>query len=162
SARCQDQRLLDGTEVGALAEYLAIASDHGCKVTVFVAGKAALAEADVLSDLVSRYDIELGGHWFDAFPWLFPQQALGRIAGLRRGTAVNQMRDIRATIEAIDRAIGVRIRVWRDHAYRHDRNTLRLLRACGIGAVSNIVDSGLLHPVPVQGLLSVPINVAPD
>ncbi len=162
SSRAREQRHLVGTEIEAMVEYAGIASSHGVKVTAFVAGKAALDAPELAARLAAEPLVELGGHWFDAFPWLLPYQVFGKLTGLRRGPAQWQARDIRRTIAAIERTSSVRIRAWRDHAYRHDRNTFGLLAGEGIKAVSDDVDPRRLGPKVVDGVLSVPINVLPD
>jgi hypothetical protein len=89
----------------------------------------------------------------------------GRAFGLRRGPGWWEQREIRKTVAAIESATGVRIRAWRDHAYRHDRNTVPLLGAEDIAFLSDAVDPSARVPrlVGANGaVLSVPINVLPD
>jgi peptidoglycan/xylan/chitin deacetylase (PgdA/CDA1 family) len=162
SSRGWEQRFLPDDEITILAEYLSIAAKYEVPVTVFVSGLAAVQGAPRLRALTARYDVELGGHWFDAFPWRVPYGVWGRLFGRPRGPAWWQRREIRRTVTAIETATGVRIQAWRDHAYRRDRNTYRLLASAGLSAVSDEVARDALRPRLSDGLLSVPINVLPD
>ena len=161
SSRGWEQRSLRDDEISILADYLSITNRYGVPVTVFVSGLAAVHGARRLRELVAAYDPELGGHWYNAFPWPAPYGVWRRLFRRARGPAWWQGRDIRRTVTAIEAATGIRIRAWRDHAYRHDRNTFSLLASAGFSTVSDEVGPDL-RPHIADGLLSVPINVLPD
>lgn len=162
SRRSWEQRWLGQDEVDILAEYLRIAADHGVPVTVFVSGRAARDNPERLRGLMAAHDTEIGGHWYDAFPWPLPYGIWGRAFGLRRGPEWWQRREIRRAIDAITDVTGARIRSWRDHAYRHDRNTADLLAAEGVRVMSDEVDARQMGPHVEGKMLVVPINVLPD
>lgn len=51
---------------------------------------------------------------------------------------------------------------WRDHAYRFDRNTVGILEACGIRALSNRKDPSALRPERTERMFSFPMNLPVD
>jgi hypothetical protein len=159
------QAIGDGriSEVDSLATYLSIARENGLKTTVFVTGKGVLEEGAKLADLIDPDRVEIGGHTYSAFRPKIIYGTAARLLKLSNGPAFFQRRDIRLTVKTIAQGLGIRIRSWRDHAYRHDRNTYRLLGENGIRFVSDEVRP-FNPPVSTgeKGLLSVPINTTPD
>lgn len=167
SMETRDQRYLTDTEPRITETYADIAERHGLKVTFFATGKALEEEPSVFKRLAQREHVELGGHTYYAFQprwlynWIF-YRAFG-LFGLKNGPAAYQNWEIRNTIEQFQQTTGVRIRAWRDHAYRHDKNTYRLLTDNGIEVVSDDVGPEWTRPyLHDEGIVSLPVNVMPD
>jgi hypothetical protein len=142
--------------------YSEIASRHGVKVTLFVTGKACRQEPDLVRELSRMPNCELGGHTYCAFRsplhWLWRRLGQGV-----PGPVWFQARDIRKTVQAIEQVTGRRIRVWRNHAYRHDQYTYGLLSHAGVDIVSDHVSATATAPERFsERLLSLPINTVPD
>ena len=150
------------SEVDCLATYLEIVRRHGLKATVFVTGKVAEEEADSLGSLLDP-QVELGGHTYSAFRPRIVYGLASRCLKLSNGPPWLQGWDIGKTVRAIRERLGVRIGTWRNHAYRHDRNTNRLLHRHGIRIVSDQVrPRARLEPVLRDGVMEVPINTTVD
>jgi hypothetical protein len=155
----RDQAYMDGTEMEAALEYARIAADHALPVTLFVTGKALREEPDRARALAAMEGVELGGHNYYAFGT--PLHTLGR--GLTRswhGPRRFQAWEIRRTLAAFA-DLGVDVRSWRDHAYRHDEHTPELLARYGVTHFSDAVEPGG-EPRDEDGLRIVPINTPPD
>jgi len=164
SLKTRDQQYLSDTEPRITERYADVAEQHGLKVTFFVTGKAVEEEPDVFARLAGREHVELGGHNYYAFKprWLY-NWIFYRVFGLWNGPAIFQDWEIRKTIARFEETIGVRIRSWRDHAYRHDHNTYRLLAENGIEIVSDEVGPDWMGPsAHKDGVVSLPVNVMPD
>lgn len=166
SLETRDQEHMDGTELEAAIEYAEIAADHDVPVTLFVTGKAADEEPERVRALAEMDHVELGGHDYYAFDtpvhagWRALEKASGGRVGSWSGPAPFQSWEIGRTIDAFA-DLGVRISSWRDHAYRHDRHTPRLLAARGITHFSDAVgpDERVRSR---EGLTVVPVNTPPD
>lgn len=163
SLRTQDQRFLTISEPQTALEYADIARQHGIKVTLFASGKAVKEEPDVFNSLASMENVELGGHNYYCFkPKLF-YAASRRLFGLSNGLRLFQDWEIKKTKQIFKNMIGVDIISWRDHGYRTDKNTLKLLEQNGIKLVSNDVGPNFANPFPLNSnLMSLPVNVLPD
>jgi peptidoglycan/xylan/chitin deacetylase (PgdA/CDA1 family) len=162
----RDQEHLDGTEIEAAIEYAEIAAEHDVPVTLFCTGKCVAEAPDLMADLAAMDHVELAGHNYWAFttPIHDAWRALGKVTGGRvgswNGPQQFQAYEIRKTIAAFE-SLGVRISSWRDHAYRHDRHTARLLAANGVTHFSDAVEPD--GRVRQEGDLTVvPINTPPD
>jgi len=162
SMRSTDQGHLKGTEVDASLRYMEIAESFGVKATLFVTGKCVREETDSLVKLSENKALEIGGHNYNAFRPLLPYQASGVLLKRKNGPAFVQKRDIAKTVRIIHDKLGVKITSWRDHGYRHDRNTPKLLKACGIENFSDVRSSEDMAPYKDEGLNHFPINVLPD
>lgn len=162
SLRTKDQRYLKGTELETALDYAKIAKRYNLKVTLFVTGKTLFEEREQAEKLLSLENVELGGHTFATYrpKWFYALST--KLLKLSNGPAFWQNRDIVKTITAFETCLGVRIISWRDHGYRQDRNTLRLLGQNNIRYVSNTIDFEALHPVYNNHMISVPINTLPD
>lgn len=164
SLQTKDQKYLEETEPRITETYADIAGRNGVKVTLFVTGKALEEEPKVFQRLARKNHIELGGHNYYAFKprWLY-NWIFYRAYGLWNGPAAFQNWEIRSTIKQFQQTTGVRIRAWRDHAYRHDKNTYRLLADNGIKVVSDEVGPETPGPyLHEEGIVSLPVNVMPD
>jgi hypothetical protein len=160
----RDQEYLAETEPHVTETYADIAGRHDLKVTFFVTGRAVEEEPEVFQRLARRDHVELGGHNYYAFQprWLY-NWIFYRTLGLWNGPAFYQNWEIRKTIKQFKKITGVRIRAWRDHAYRHDCNTYHLLANNGIEVVSDEVGPECTGPyLHDDGIVSLPVNVMPD
>lgn len=164
SMKTRDQALLGNkTEIECCYPYLEIANSYGITPTLFFTGKAVKEESTKISELYDNYSFEVGGHNYRAFKPYFFYRACKLLFGLANGPKLVQKIDIKLTITAIQEILGVRILMWRNHAYRHDRNTCQLLYEFGIRGVSDDVDTNNYFPQKMEnGLYSFPINVLPD
>ncbi|WP_447600838.1 polysaccharide deacetylase family protein [Nitrospira sp. Nam80] len=150
------------SEARLALRYGEIAARHGVKVTLFITGKTCRQEPALVAELSRMPNCEVGGHTYCAFRspmhWLWKRIGLGVT-----GPVFFQARDIAKTVRAIERLTGKRIRVWRNHAYRHDQHTYTLLTKAGIEIVSDHVSATATAPERFsEMLLSLPINTAPD
>jgi len=155
----RDQSFMDRSEVDVAREYASIAAEHGVPVTLFCTGKAAAEEADGVRALASMDNVEIGGHNYWAFDT--PMHTVSRgLLGTWNGPRWFQNWEINRTVAAF-REIGIDIRTWRDHAYRHDGDTAELLAEAGITHFSDRVgpDERLSEQ---DGVRIVPINTPPD
>ncbi len=165
--RTNDQRYLlalEGrTEVQVTADFVERLERHDVPATLFVTGRAFADEGEGLQPLVSSPLVEIGGHTFSAFSPPALHRAFKLLTGSYLGPRSYQDRDIRRTVEAIQRASGAPPRSWRNRAYLHDQHTEELLQRHGVRILSDHVDPGASGPVRSNsGLLSLPINVIPD
>jgi peptidoglycan/xylan/chitin deacetylase (PgdA/CDA1 family) len=150
------------SEARLALRYGEIAARHGVKITLFITGKACRQEPALVAELSRMPNCEIGGHTYCAFRspmhWLWKRIGFGVT-----GPVFFQARDIAKTVRAIERLTGKRIRVWRNHAYRHDQHTYTLLTKAGIEIVSDHVSATATAPERFsEMLLSLPINTAPD
>ncbi|WP_217471959.1 hypothetical protein [Haloterrigena gelatinilytica] len=159
SLETRDQEYMDGTELEAAIEYAEIADEYDVPVTLFVTGKAAKEEPERLQTLAEMDDVEIGGHNYWAFGTPFHKLFRG-ILGSWHGPRRFQAWEIEKTIKTFAN-LGVSVESWRDHAYRHDENTIELLSERGVTHFSDEVrpDGGIRNE---DGLKAVPINTPPD
>jgi peptidoglycan/xylan/chitin deacetylase (PgdA/CDA1 family) len=159
SLETRDQAYMDRTEVEAAVEYAEVAGHYDVPVTLFVTGKAAKEEPEGVRRLAAMDHVEIGGHNYWAFGT--PLHALFRgVTASWNGPRRFQGWEIRRTVRAFE-VLGVRIRSWRDHAYRHDGNTAELLSRAGITHFSDeVAPEGDVRTE--AGLTVVPVNTPPD
>ncbi|MFC7213388.1 polysaccharide deacetylase family protein [Saliphagus sp. GCM10025334] len=159
SLETRDQAYMDRTEVEAAIGYAEIAAAYDIPVTLFVTGKAAVEEPEMVQKLASMDNVEIGGHNYYAFDTLVHKAWRG-LTGSWNGPRQFQSWEIRKTIETFAQ-LGVKITTWRDHAYRHDANTASLLTKHGITHFSDTV--GPDECVRKEsGVTIVPVNTPPD
>jgi hypothetical protein len=144
--------------------YARIAERHGLRVTLFVTGRAAVADREDLRPLLSMEHVEIGGHGWDAF---YPRKlyaGLRRLSGSPHGPAAFQrLWTIRRTCRTLARATGRPVRSWRNHAYQHDANTPGLLAAAGVEVWSDEVDLESTGPYRHEsGVAVLPMNTHTD
>ena len=161
--RTLDQKRLAGSEAWAALRYAEIAAAEGLKVTFFATGRAVIDETSTFLKIARIADLELGGHGFRGRKprWLYDGAFRG-LLGRANGPRPFQAREIARTVDAFRECLGLKVRAWRDHAYRHDTNTYRLLASAGIGVVSDELAGEEAEPCYASGLVSLPINVWPD
>ena len=164
SMRGSDQALLSSeTEVECCSPYLEIANEYGIIPTLFLTGKVVKEEGKKIRKLQNEYAFEIGGHTYRAFKPRLLYGICNHLLGLRNGPRFLQRRDIRLTRKVIGDILGVLVLAWRDHAYRHDKNTYSLLAELGFKVVSDEVNGKKYSPQKAgNGLYSFSINVTPD
>lgn len=157
-----DNRYSSYSEAQLARLYCEIAERFQVKVTLFITGKTCVEERRDVQRLSAFPNCEIGGHTFSAFQSPL-QRVWKRLFASPLGPRFYQQRDIQRTISVIERTIGKRIHVWRNHAYCHDSHTYSLLHAHGIRTVSDAVSPDAVTPEQTEeGLLSLPINTQPD
>jgi peptidoglycan/xylan/chitin deacetylase (PgdA/CDA1 family) len=158
-----DQAFSDCSEAALAVDYAAIAARHGLKVTLFFTGRAVLDDGDDARALWAMDNVEIGGHGWNAFKPRLWHGLLNRTLGSPHGPAWLQERMIRRTCATLERCTGQPVRSWRNHAYRHDRQTPRLLAASNIRTWSDELNPERRHPYRhPSGLVVLPINTIPD
>lgn len=161
----RDQTHLCGTEVEAALKYARIAAKYNIPVTLFVTGRAAVEEPERYRKLAKMDHVEIGGHNYFAYhiPYLGskPYNACYKLFGIY-SPAVAQRLGIRRTIATLSEPLNTPVVSWRDHAYRHDRNTTDILVDSGIQYFSDTVTPDNYRPYIEDGLVVVPINTLPD
>jgi len=158
-----DQAFTDRSEAALAVEYAARAARHGLKVTLFFTGRAGLDDGADARALFAMENVEIGGHGWDAFTPRLWHGMLNRVLGSPHGPARWQQRMIRRTCDVLERCAGRAVRSWRNHAYRHDRETPRLLAAADIRVWSDEVNLDRPHPYRhPSGVVVLPINTTPD
>ncbi|KPJ64971.1 hypothetical protein AMJ44_11655 [candidate division WOR-1 bacterium DG_54_3] len=162
SMKGANQPYLQGTEVEAAERYLEIAGKFKIKSTLFFTGKCILEEYQKIKHLPSNFRLELGGHTYRAFKPRLPYKLSYRLLNRKNGPFFLQRHEIRKTVNIFKEFLDYNIVSWRDHAYRNDKNTPRLLKEAGIEYFSDIASPRILKPFLKDSLFYVPINVLPD
>lgn len=167
SMETKEQEYLDSSEAEIALEYAEIAQEFDVKVTFFVTGKTVMEEEKAIRNLNRLENVEVGGHNYYAFKpkWLY-NGLFDKLLGLSCGPSFFQDYEINKTVEAFEKRINLKIISWRNHSYRQDKNTYKLLAKNGIKVVSDERGEGLLEPRKVDfgtgSITSLPINVLPD
>lgn len=162
----RDQAYMDRTEAEVAVEYAEIAATYDVPVTLFITGRTAIEEPERVERLAAMENVEIGGHNYWAFDTFVHRiwRTLGKITGGKvgswNGPQLFQNHEVQRTIDALS-ACGADVTAWRDHAYRHDRHTTKLLVDIGLTHFSDIV--GPDERVRSEdGLTVVPVNTPPD
>ncbi len=158
-----DQRRTDRTEPELALEYARIAAEYGLKVTLFITARAILQNAAAAETLSRMDNVEIAGHGWDALRPLWWHGVLNLLTGSPHGPARLQQHMIRRTCAVIGDLTGRPVRSWRNHAYRHDEHTARLLASAGVLVWSDVVNPRLRGPAGHRdGVTLLPINTLPD
>jgi hypothetical protein len=158
-----DQAHAPASEATLAVEYATIAAHYGLKITLFITGRAMIEDIDDVRPLLTMPHVEIGGHGWNAFKPRLWHGGLRRVVGSPHGLPWMQRRMIARTCTTVERGTGRPVRSWRNHAYRHDRHTARLLAGAGIHAWSDEVNPDRLRPYRDAGGVAVlPINTTPD
>ncbi len=159
SLETREQPYMSRSEAAAAVEYAEIAAEFDVPVTLFLTGKVVLEEPELVDRLIGMETVELGGHNYYAFETL-AHKAFRGLLGSWNGPRRFQAWEIDRTIAAFNER-QVDISAWRDHAYRHDNNTVPLLAERGFTHFSDVVGPG--EQVRCEsGLTVVPVNTPPD
>jgi hypothetical protein len=158
----KDQPFLRSSEVDAAHSYSEIANKYGIKPVLFLTGKCIIEEKSKIRKLVQDYDVEIGGHSFGAFKPRLPYKLSYRVFNLKNGPKFFQNYEIKKTVDLFYDQLGYDIMSWRDHGYRHDKNSRQLLAANGIKYFSDSLSNDMAQPQWHDGVIDVPINIIPD
>jgi hypothetical protein len=161
SLKAQDQPFLKSSEMDAACHMLEIADSFGIKVTLFMTGKLFIEEKSKLDRLLSFKNLEIGGHNYFAFKPRLPFKVFKHM-GIRNGPYSFQSWEVKKTVQTLNSVTPSPIVSWRNHGYRHDKNTLDILAKHGIRYCSDLIDPDRFTPFYQKGIVMVPINVLPD
>lgn len=162
SLNTADQSVCRGTEMNAAYDMAGIAAKHGIKLTLFFTGLCARESPRLLNEFSKMENIEIGGHNYYAFKFRKLFGIYGRLTGLKNGPAFYQALEVRRTIQALRTVGPAEVLSWRDHSYRHDRNTRKILARYGIRYLSDTLSGDGGQPKSNGGVIDVPINNIPD
>jgi peptidoglycan/xylan/chitin deacetylase (PgdA/CDA1 family) len=162
SLKAKDQKYLKGTELDAALKYMQIANKYDIKATLFITGKCITEEPEKIEKLLRMKNLEIGGHNYYAFKPRLPFKIANRVFGVKNGPHFFQNWEVKKTLATITECTGNPVESWRNHSYRHDRNTVSILKKNGILFYSDYQDPDALTPYKKNNLNIVPINVLPD
>lgn len=158
-----EQAFINCSEAALSVEYAQIAARYGLKVTLFFTGRAVVEDGPDARTLLTMKNVEIGGHGWDALRPRLWHRALSGLTGSPHGPAWLQRRMIRRTCATIEQYTGRPVRSWRNHAYRHNKDTPYLLAEAGIAVWSDKVELVSVNPRRhSSGILVLPINTLPD
>lgn len=158
-----DQEVVDTNEAALSVTYAQIAASYGLNVTLFFAARALIEDGEDAGPLLKMSNVEIGGHGWDSLQPRLWHGLLNRTLGSPHGPIWLQRRMIRRTCATISAFSGAPVRSWRNHAYRHDEHTPRLLHDAGIRVWSDRVEPERLGPYEHEsGVVVLPINTMPD
>ena len=158
-----NQRHCDISEVQVAARYLRLLAEAGVKATFFVSGRAFDEEWDDLRPICEHRLVELGGHNYSCFTPEWWHRIWNKAIGSYNGPRWYQRLDLERTQRAIERRMGRRVRLWRNHMYMHGPYTEDVLARGGIALCSDGVRRSARQPEwHPAGLYNFPLNVIPD
>ena len=139
SIKFRDQLYFSGTEVQAAISYAEIIEEFGLKATLFITGKAIRESIELCKILVKKKYIEFGGHTYNCYEPRLIYKIWKKFSGGGNGPYQLQEWDVKLSTRMFRKLLGLKIHSWRNHSYRHDKNTDEILRKYGILNVSNDV-----------------------
>jgi len=151
-----------GTEIDAAHKMALIAADYNIPVTLFFTGKCLNEQPELIKKISEMDNVEVGGHNYFAFKPRKPFDYYARLTGLRNGPWLYQYWEVNKTKRKFRRVCNKEIISWRDHAYRHDKNTRKILKLNDIQLFSDVLSCYGGQPFWNEGFLDVPINTLPD
>ena len=157
-----DLQYCQGTEIDAASKMAEIAEAYGLAITLFFTGLSAKEAPHLLRRIAGIRNVEIGGHNYLAFR---PKKLFffyNKIFGLANGPYWFQYWEVRKTVRALEKVCASPIVSWRNHAYRHDRNTRGILRKNNIRYFSDALSTDFAQPTWSEGIIDVPINTLPD
>lgn len=161
----KEQTYYDGTEFEAAKSYINIAKSYDIDVTLFLTGKVAKDNEEGVMKFSRDQHIEIGGHTWNAFrPLWLHRKLFDRIVGSVYGPKWYQKRDIRRTINTLQRSTGGPIKSWRTHSYQSNDHTYEILSNTSIEYISDLKAPDMTEPIEYQeyNLEECPINIIPD
>lgn len=165
SMKTRDQKHLATSELETAIEFAEIARSYDVPLTLFLTGRCAVEESDQSVKLGAVDGVEIGGHNYFAYslPILggLPYRAHRKLFGVD-SPAPFQAWEVRRTRYELEQIAGSPVVSWRDHGYRHDKNTRTILAKNGIRYFSDDVTPERDGPYRSEVLTEVPINVLPD
>jgi hypothetical protein len=158
-----DRAYATETESALALEYARIAGGHGLKVTLFFTGLAITEDTTSVRALLDEENVEVGGHGWDSFRPRWRYRVVNKLFGSPHGSRSMQARMVARTCRRIERVAGRRVLSWRNHGYRSDAHTPRVLAEAGLRVWSDEVDPDRAAPYEDRhGITVLPINTTPD
>ena len=139
-----------------------IANEYSIPVTLFFTGKCVKENPDLIKKIAAKSNVEIGGHNYFAFEPRLPFELYQRIRGLKNGPYVYQWFEVGITKMIFRKKCNIELYSWRNHAYRHDKNTRKILKSHKIKFLSDVLSKSGGQPKRNQGVVDVPINTLPD
>jgi hypothetical protein len=139
-----------------------ITGDYSIPITLFFTGKCAKEKPDQIKKISSKSNVEIGGHNYFAFKPRFPFEVYHHLRGLKNGPYIFQWCEVGITKKVFWKNCNIDILSWRDHAYRHDKNTRKILQSHNIKYFSDLLSKSGGQPKRKHGVIDVPINTLPD
>jgi len=152
----------EGTELEAGLRMAEIGLEYGLKVSLFFTGLCAKEAPALLRKIAGMENVEVGGHNYFAFR---PKRLFflyQRIFGLANGPYWFQFWEVKKTLKMLEAVCKFPVISWRNHGYRHDRNTRTILRKNNIRYFSDTLSVDFAQPTWNDGVIDVPINTLPD
>ena len=158
-----NQQHCDITEVETALLFLKLLDKYDLKATFFISGKTFAEEWEALKPICESPGLEIGGHTYDCFEPELWHRVWNKINGSYNGPAWYQKRDVKRTIDIIQKKTGRKITSWRNHMYMHGPFTEKVLSDAGILICSDGVKKNALQPQKHEtGIYNFPINIIPD
>lgn len=139
-----------------------ITEEYSIPVTLFFTGKCVKERPDIIKKIAAKSNVEIGGHNYFAFKPRFPFEMYQKIRKLKNGPYMLQLWEVKKTKNIFKKKCNVEISSWRDHAYRHDSNTRKILKRNNIKYFSDVLSKSGGQPKRNQGVIDLPINTLPD
>ena len=162
SLQTADIPYCQGTEIDASLRMAKIAEKYSIPLTLFFTGKCSKESPKIMKQIASMQNIEIAGHNYYAFQPRCLFDGYQKFSGLKNGPYFFQWIEVGKTKKALSKACQVSITSWRDHGYRHDVNTRKILASHKINVISDILSKNGGQPKWIDGVLDVPINCLPD
>lgn len=157
-----DLQYCHGTEIDAARKMADISESYGLTLTLFFTGLCAKEAPDLLSKIGDMKHVEVGGHNYFAFRPKRVFLLYQRLFDLANGPYWFQSWEVRKTVRTLEQVCDRPVVSWRNHAYRHDRNTKKILKINDIRYFSDVLSTNFAQPVWNDGVIDVPINTLPD
>jgi len=162
SLKNTDLKYCRNSEISAARTAAEIATRHSIRLTLFFTGKCAEEAPNTVRAIASMGNVEVGGHNYYAFKLKKLFNAYYRLTGLKNGPYLYQSWEVRRTVQALKKVTGSPLVSWRNHAYRHDKNTRKILAKNNIKYLSDTLSADGAQPTMNEGVIDVPINTIPD
>ena len=162
SLKSDDLSFCKGSEIDAAISTAEIASDFNIPITLFFTGKCAEESPKKLEKIANIKNVDIGGHNYFAFNPRILFDGYYYLTGLKNGPYIYQWVEVGKTKKALQKVCKIKLMSWRDHAYRHDKNTRKILKSHEIQYFSDVLSNNRGQPQRNGGIIDVPINILPD
>jgi hypothetical protein len=139
-----------------------ITNKYSIPLTLFFTGKCVKEDPEKINKIAARLNVEIGGHNYFAFKPRLPFEVYHYLRGLKNGPYIFQWYEVGITKKVFRKKCNIEILSWRNHAYRHDRNTRKILQSYNIKYFSDFLSKSGEQPKRNHGVIDVPINTLPD
>ena len=164
SMKGRDQRYMVEDEFHIAMKYLDILNNLSISPTLFFTGKSVLENLEYIRQekLGYRFSFEVGGHGWNAFKPITFYRFSKYLLGSQCGPKILQNYHVTKTLSLLRGELADSVISWRNHGYRFDRNTEKILISNGISRWSDRIIYNNLEPFYNGELLEFPINTYPD